>query len=52
VALNVTRRLKNMGSWVWQLQRTDVRRKVGAQGVHVQAHCAPWRDVLQCSLSP
>mmetsp|Transcript_19612 Transcript_19612/g.54653 ORF Transcript_19612/g.54653 Transcript_19612/m.54653 type:complete len:272 (-) Transcript_19612:187-1002(-) len=27
VALNVTRRLKNMGSWVWQLQRTDVRRK-------------------------
>lgn len=29
VALHVTRRLKNMGSWVWQLQRTDVRRKVG-----------------------
>ncbi len=28
VALNTTRRLKNMGSWVWQLQRTDVRRKV------------------------
>ncbi len=28
VALHVTRRLKNMGSWVWQLQRTDVRRKV------------------------
>ncbi|GFH20741.1 NAD(P)-bd_dom domain-containing protein, partial [Haematococcus lacustris] len=27
VALHVTRRLKNMGSWVWQLQRTDVRRK-------------------------
>jgi len=27
VALEVTRRLKDMGSWVWQLQRTDVRRK-------------------------
>lgn len=27
VALNVTRRLKNMGSWVWQLQRTDKLRK-------------------------
>jgi hypothetical protein len=27
VALSVTRKLKNMGSWVWQLQRTDVRRK-------------------------
>lgn len=26
VALHVTRKLKNMGSWVWQLQRTDVRR--------------------------
>jgi hypothetical protein len=31
VALHVTRRLKNMGSWVWQLQRTDVRRKVSIQ---------------------
>lgn len=27
MALHVTRRLKNMGSWVWQLQRTDIRRK-------------------------
>mmetsp|Transcript_34579 Transcript_34579/g.87460 ORF Transcript_34579/g.87460 Transcript_34579/m.87460 type:complete len:266 (-) Transcript_34579:262-1059(-) len=27
VALQVTRRLKNMGSWVWQLQRNDSRRK-------------------------
>ena len=27
MALSVTRKLKNMGSWVWQLQRTDVRRK-------------------------
>ena len=27
VALEVTRRLKDMGSWVWALQRTDVRRK-------------------------
>lgn len=27
VALEVTRRLKDMGAWVWQLQRTDVRRK-------------------------
>eukprot|EP00798_Chlamydomonas_sp_ICE-L_P006405 gene6405-3020_t len=27
VALDVTRKLKNMGAWVWQLQRTDVRRK-------------------------
>ncbi|KAG1678959.1 hypothetical protein FOA52_013022 [Chlamydomonas sp. UWO 241] len=26
VALQVTRKLKNMGSWVWQLQRTDKRR--------------------------
>eukprot|EP00195_Chlamydomonas_chlamydogama_P013166 CAMPEP_0202905552 /NCGR_PEP_ID=MMETSP1392-20130828/34827_1 /ASSEMBLY_ACC=CAM_ASM_000868 /TAXON_ID=225041 /ORGANISM="Chlamydomonas chlamydogama, Strain SAG 11-48b" /LENGTH=269 /DNA_ID=CAMNT_0049593689 /DNA_START=135 /DNA_END=944 /DNA_ORIENTATION=- len=26
VALHVTRKLKDMGSWVWQLQRTDVRR--------------------------
>jgi len=26
VALHVTRQLKNMGSWVWQLQRTDDRR--------------------------
>ncbi len=32
VALHVTRRLKNMGSWVWQLQRTDVRRKVSCPG--------------------
>ncbi|KAL4450594.1 hypothetical protein ABPG77_000950 [Micractinium sp. CCAP 211/92] len=27
VALEVTRKLKDMGAWVWQLQRTDVRRK-------------------------
>jgi putative NADH-flavin reductase len=27
VALDVTRKLKDCGSWVWQLQRTDVRRK-------------------------
>lgn len=27
VALDVTRKLKDNGSWVWQLQRTDVRRK-------------------------
>jgi putative NADH-flavin reductase len=27
VALAVTRRLKDMGSWVWMLQRTDVRKK-------------------------
>jgi nucleoside-diphosphate-sugar epimerase len=27
VALEVTRRLKDMGAWVWQLQRTDKRRK-------------------------
>lgn len=27
VAIGVTRKLKDMGSWVWQLQRTDVRRK-------------------------
>lgn len=27
MALEVTKRLKDMGSWVWQLQRTDVRRK-------------------------
>ena len=26
VALDVTRKLKEAGSWVWQLQRTDVRR--------------------------
>ena len=38
VTLNVTRRLKNMGSWVWQLQRTDVRRKVGRPAV---LRCAP-----------
>lgn len=25
-ALQVTKRLKDAGSWVWQLQRTDVRR--------------------------
>jgi hypothetical protein len=25
-ALEVTRRLKDVGAWVWQLQRTDVRR--------------------------
>lgn len=30
VALNVTRKLKDMGSWVWQLQRTDVRRCGGS----------------------
>lgn len=29
VALEVTRQLKDMGSWVWQLQRTDARRCVG-----------------------
>ena len=27
VAIHVTRKLKNMGSWVWQMQRTDSRRK-------------------------
>ena len=27
VALGVTRRLKDMGSWVWMLQRTDARKK-------------------------
>lgn len=27
VALQVTRRLKDMGAWVWQLQRTETRRK-------------------------
>jgi nucleoside-diphosphate-sugar epimerase len=27
VALDVTRKLKDSGAWVWQLQRTDVRRK-------------------------
>lgn len=27
VALEVTRKLKDMGAWVWQLQRTDIRRK-------------------------
>jgi nucleoside-diphosphate-sugar epimerase len=27
VALGVTRRLKDMGSWVWMLQRTDTRKK-------------------------
>lgn len=27
VGLDVTRKLKDHGSWVWQLQRTDVRRK-------------------------
>lgn len=26
VALSVTRRLKDMGSWVWVLQRSDTRR--------------------------
>ncbi len=27
VALEVTRKLKDMGSWVWMLQRTEERRK-------------------------
>ncbi len=27
VALHVTRKLKDMGSWVWMMQRTDVRKK-------------------------
>ncbi len=31
VALDVTRKLKEAGSWVWQLQRTDVRRSVGLE---------------------
>lgn len=26
VALSVTRKLKDMGSWVWMMQRTDVRK--------------------------
>lgn len=25
-ALQITKQLKDAGSWVWQLQRTDVRR--------------------------
>ena len=29
-ALQITKRLKDAGSWVWQLQRTDVRRCVQA----------------------
>ncbi len=31
VALSVTRRLKDMGSWVWMLQRSDSRRSVHSQ---------------------
>ena len=27
VALEITRRLKDMGAWVWQLQRSDSRRR-------------------------
>eukprot|EP00887_Chlorella_sp_A99_P001674 scaffold8.g1674.t1 len=40
VALEITRQLKDMGSWVWQLQRTDVRRRGGGRGKQIEGMMA------------
>lgn len=39
IALDVTRKLKDMGAWVWMLQRSDSRRYEHAPITHVQ--CFP-----------
>ena len=36
IALDVTRKLKDMGAWVWMLQRSDSRRSAPAH-----AHAVP-----------
>ena len=41
VGLDVTRKLKDHGSWVWQLQRTDVRRCAMAECRNKSAAAAP-----------
>jgi hypothetical protein len=44
IALDVTRRLKDMGSWVWMLQRSDSRR----QGLHSCFQHATLISVHEC----
>ena len=47
VALEVTRKLKDMGAWVWQLQRTDIRRKEieGMMAIVVNGDATKTEDV-------
>lgn len=47
VALEVTRKLKDMGSWVWMLQRSDTRRKEieGMMAIVVKGDAMSTEDV-------
>ena len=41
VALDVTRRLKDMGAWVWALQRSESRRCAAGPAAHDGPACQP-----------